>query len=291
MTYQPSPIKRRRRTNADLAALHAAMIDTVMAMQPMTLRQLFYSLTVQGIIDKEEREYAAVGVQLLKLRRTGRVPWSAIADNTRWVRKPRTFRGPEHALKATAAFYRRSLWADADVRVEVWCEKDAIAGVIVDVTDELDVPFYVARGFASETYAYEAAESIIADGRPCFIYEFGDHDPSGVAASAVLRRKLVDFVGARAKVHFVRAAVTPEQIEAWDLPSRPTKREGNRHALGFVGDSVELDAIPADRLRELVRSAIEEHIDKRRLAVTMAAEASEREYLLSIAEAMAGDAP
>ncbi len=290
MTYQPSPIKHRRRTNADLAALHAAMIDTVGATQPMTLRQLFYALTVQGIIDKEEREYAAVGVQLLKLRRSGRVQWSAIADNTRWVRKPSTFRGPEHALRATARFYRRSLWADADVRVEVWCEKDAIAGVIVDVTDELDVPFYVARGFASETYAYEAAESIIADGRPCFIYEFGDHDPSGVAASAVLRRKLVDFVGTRAEVHFVRAAVTPEQIEAWVLPSRPTKREGNRHALGFVGDSVELDAIPADKLRDLVRTVIEQHIDDRKLAVTIAAEVSERDYLLSIAEAMAGDA-
>ena len=291
MAYQASSIKRRRRTKADLVTLRNAMMATVASMQPMTLRQLFYALTVQGIVEKDERAYAAVGTQLLKLRRQGLLPWSAIADNTRWVRKPRTWRGPSEALWAAARSYRRSLWADAAVRVEVWCEKDAIAGVIIDVTDELDVPFYVARGFASETYAYEAAEHIIQDGRPCFIYEFGDHDPSGIAASACLKRKLLNFVAGRAEVHFVRAAVTPEQISAWHLPGRPTKRAGNSHAKDFIGDSVELDAVPPARLRELVRQAIERHIDPRAMAVAMAAEESERAYLIRFAEIVAGNAP
>jgi len=286
-TYRASPIKWRRRSKAAVESLQQAITDTVRAMAPMTLRQLFYALTVQGVIAKEEREYAAVGTQLLKLRRQGLVPWSAIADNTRWVRRPRTFRGVEDAIRRTATFYRRSLWADAEVRVEVWCEKDAIAGVIVEVTDRFDVPFYVARGFASETYAYEAAESIVADGRPCFIYEFGDHDPSGVTASKVLQRKLLDFVSGRAEVHFQRAAVTTRQIADWNLPSRPTKRDGNRHSHDFVGDSVELDAIPADRLRDLVRAVIERHVNPRAIAVIEAAEASERSYLLRLAESLA----
>jgi hypothetical protein len=285
--YRASSIKRRRRTKADLSELHRAMLSTIEAMAPMTLRQLFYALTVQGVVAKEEREYAAIGFQLLKLRRHGLVPWSAISDNTRWVRRPTTYRGPEHALAATARFYRRALWTDADARVEIWCEKDAIAGVIIDVTDELDVPFYVARGFASESYTFEAAEHIVSDGRPCFIYEFGDHDPSGVAASNVLRRKLVDFVGGRVDVEFVRAAVTPEQIDRWSLPSRPTKRIGNTHAARFDGDSVELDAVPPDHLRGLVRECIEQHIDPHKLAVTVAAEESERAHLVRLAEMFA----
>jgi len=288
MTYRASSIKRRRRTKARLAQLHDAMIEIIGIAAPMTLRQLFYALTVSGIIAKEEREYAAVGVQLLKLRRRGLVPWRAIADNTRWVRRPRTFRGPQDALAQTARFYRRSLWADAEIRVEVWCEKDAIAGVIIDVTDEMDVPFYVARGFASETYAYEAAENIVDDGRPCFVYEFGDHDPSGVAASNVLRQKLIRFVAGRAEVSFIRAAVTPAQIASWNLPSRPTKRAGNTHAAAFVGDSVELDAVPPDTLRHLVRECIERHVDRQRLAVTIAAEQSEREYLVRLADHVRG---
>lgn len=104
--YQASPIKRRRRTNADLSVLHGAIIDCIQALQPMTLRQLFYALTVRDVIEKTERDYNAVGVQLLKLRRRGLVPWSAITDNTRWVRRPETFRGPAEAVRSIARFYR-----------------------------------------------------------------------------------------------------------------------------------------------------------------------------------------
>jgi hypothetical protein len=103
----------------------------------------------------------------------------------------------------------------------------------------------------------------------------------------VLRRKLTDFVGGRAEVHFVRAAVTEQQIEEYALPSRPTKRAGNTHARNFEGDSVELDAMPPDLLRSIVRDCIETHIDAHQLAVTLAAEESEREYLLRLADAVA----
>jgi hypothetical protein len=45
------------------------------------------------------------------------------------------------------------------------------------------------------------------------------------------------------------------------LPSRPTKASDPR-AEKFDGDSVELDAIPPDDLRDLVRDTIEQHIDR-----------------------------
>ena len=34
-------------------------------------------------------------------------------------------------------FYRKALWADADAYVEVWLEKDALAGVIYPITARL----------------------------------------------------------------------------------------------------------------------------------------------------------
>ena len=45
--------------------------------------------------------------------------------------------------------------------------------------------------------------------------------------------------------------------QAWGLPTRPTKHEGNSHARMW-GDrpSVELDAIPGYVLRDLVRQSI-----------------------------------
>jgi hypothetical protein len=288
--YPASPIRRRRRGHAEMESLRRAIIFVVAQLRPLTLRQLFYALVVRGVIEKSEAQYEAVGRQLLKLRRDGDIEWGAISDNTRWMSKPRTYRGIGDALHQTAKLYRRSLWADAPERVEFWCEKDAMAGILGDVTAVFDVPLYVGRGFGSETYVYNAAEAIIADGRPVIIYEFGDHDPSGVVASLTTARKLREFVGSRAEMEFIRTAVTPEQIDEWRLPSRPTKREGNSHAKGFVGDSVELDAIPPDDLRELARQCIEQHIDMRQLDVLRVAEASERETLLKMSKIVGGAA-
>ena len=58
------------------------------------------------------------------------MPYGWLADNTRWQRKPRTFDSIEEALEETARFYRKALWTDADCYVEIWLEKDALAGVV-----------------------------------------------------------------------------------------------------------------------------------------------------------------
>jgi hypothetical protein len=83
-------------------------------------------------------------------------------------------------------------------------------------------------------------------------------------------------------VLFERLAVTPEQVEEWSLPTRPTKRTDTR-ARGFTGDSVEVDAVPANVLRTLVEDAIRRHVDARELHVLDAAEADERQYLTALA--------
>ena len=145
------------------------------------------------------------------------------------------------------------------------------------------MPLLVARGCSSETYLYETAQALAAREKTAYIYHFGDHDPTGVVAATHIERKLREFAP-DTEIHFQRAAVTPEQISAWNLPTRPTKREGNRHAKGFEGDSCELDAIPPLKLRELVRGCIEQHVDMHRLDVLKEAEKSERDALRMFAQ-------
>jgi hypothetical protein len=72
-------------------------------------------------------------------------------------------------------------------------------------------------------------------------------------------------------------------IATHDLPTRPTKREGNRHAAGFAGNSVELDALPPRVLRALVTDVIEDHISEHELKLLRVAEESEREQLMMFA--------
>jgi hypothetical protein len=183
----------------------------------MTVRQVFYQATVRALIDKTEAGYDKIQRDLVLLRRAG-LPYDWIADNTRWVRKPRTYGSPEEALRAIAAHYRRSLWRDAPVQVQLWIEKDALAGVVYETTELFDVPLLVARGYSSLSFLHSAAEAIRADGRPAFIYQLGDHDPSGVDAARKVNETLREFAP-EADITFERLAVLPHHIRAFRLPN------------------------------------------------------------------------
>lgn len=255
-------------------ALHVALYYD----HPMTVRQVFYRLVSGGVIAKTEAEYKSTIVRLLaEMRRAGEIPYGWIADNTRWMRKPRTHSSLEAALELTAETYRRSLWNNQDAYVEVWLEKDALAGVLYEITARYDVPLMVTRGYPSLTFLHSAAEEIAEQECPVFLYYFGDHDPSGVHIPQKVEEELRRLAPA-ADLCFERVAVTPEQIEEWELPTRPTKKTDTR-AKNFEGESVEVDAIPPGTLRELVADCIEQHIDERLLHETQRIERLERETL------------
>jgi hypothetical protein len=149
--YQTSHIKSRRRTKAEMAEIRAGIYQIVEADQPMTVRQVFYRAEVAGLVEKTEAEYTStVARLLLEMRRAGELPYDWISDNTRWMRKPKTYTGLADFIDTHQRAYRRSLWSEADTYVEIWLEKEALAGVVIDVTSEYDVPLMVSRGFASE---------------------------------------------------------------------------------------------------------------------------------------------
>ena len=272
-------IKRQRSTKAEVEARRKALLDIIADGKPMTVRQVFYQATVHGLVEKAETGYSKVQTDLTLMRRDGSLPYDWLADNTRWQRKPRTFNSVEDALRETAAFYRKSLWADADSYVEIWMEKDALAGVLYPITSMYDVPLMVARGYASLSFLYSAAEEIDRLGYECsiptYIYHLGDFDPSGVNAGEKIEETLREMAP-NAEIHFKRIAVTTEQIAEWDLPTRPTKNSDSQ-SKNFGDISVELDAIDPNRLRNLVQEAIEQHLPPDQFAVLKVAEESERE--------------
>src|SRR5438045_3159385 len=253
-----SPIKRHRATKAEVERRRERLNEIVSAMKPITVRQVFYQATVRGIVEKSEAGYAKVQTDLVLMRRAGEMPFDWLADNTRWQRKPRTFDSIEQALQDTARLYRKALWADVNAYVEVWLEKDALAGVVYPITSMFDVPLMVARGYASLSFLHSAAEYINALQVPVYIYHLGDFDPSGVNAGEKIEETLRELAP-DADICFERLAVTQSQIRVWDLPTRPTKTSDSR-AKGFGDVSVELDAIEPAKLRSLVEMVIEDHL-------------------------------
>lgn len=283
LPYSTSPVNRVRRTKAQLDQLDAAITEAVRTETPVTVRGVFYRVVSAGAVEKSEKGYGAVQRRLLQLRRSGAVSYSAITDGTRLRLKPDTWNDIETMLEDAAASYRRALWRDQNVEVIVVCEKDAISGVIYPVTAEFDVELCITRGYSSETFTHSIAQTVDDNtfrGKTTFLYQLGDHDPSGVDAWREFAQKVRGFVPG-ADVEFERIAVTPAQIALWNLSTRPTKSTDSR-AAKFVGESVEVDAIPATHLRTLLRAAIEQHIDPEALRLTRVSEHSEREILTNI---------
>jgi hypothetical protein len=285
-SYQASHIKRHRSTKSEVEARRTALYSIISTMRPMTVRQVFYQATVRGCVEKSEAGYNKVQTDLVIMRKEGSLPYHWLADNTRWQRKPNTFDSIEEALKETARFYRKSLWADADAYVEIWLEKDALAGVVYPVTQEYDVPLMVARGYASLSFLHSAAEYINDLVVRTYIYHLGDFDPSGVNAGEKIEETLRELAP-DAAIHFERIAVAPEQIQNWNLPTRPTKSSDTR-SKSFGDISVELDAIAPEQLRDLVRQVIERHLPPEQFEVLKAAEESERRLIAGLVRTALG---
>ena len=276
--YEASPIKRLRATKAEVEARREALLDIIDDGKPMTVRQVFYQATVRGLVEKAETGYSKVQTDITLMRRDGSLPYDWLADNTRWQRKPNTFDSVEDALRETARFYRKNLWRDADAYVEIWLEKDALSGVIYPVTSMYDVPLTVARGYASLSFLFSAAEYINTLDIPAYIYHLGDFDPSGVNAGEKIEEMLRELAP-DADIVFERIAVTEEQITDWDLPTRPTKASDTRAKTFSSALSVELDAIEPNQLRALVQETIERHLPAEQFEVLKAAEESERDII------------
>ena len=288
--YKPRPIKkqtkRRRRSRTEVECIKGELYELLQWEHPMTVRQVFYRLVSLGVIAKTEAEYKSTVVRLLsEMRRAGEIPFDWIADSTRWMRKPNTYSSLENMLRYTAQSYRRSLWDNQSVYVEIWLEKEALAGVLYEVTEKWDVPLMVTRGYPSLSYLHSAAEEIMSQHRrskSAHLYYFGDYDPSGLDIPRKVEKDLREFAPG-AEISFKRVAVTLEQIETLKLQTRPTKRTDSR-AKHFKGESVEVDAIPTSVLLAMVRDCIEQHIDADAYRTLKVAEESEREALWALHE-------
>jgi hypothetical protein len=294
-SYKACSVKRFRRTKAKIEVIRDQIVAILKADHPMTVRQVFYQLVTRGAIEKTEEQYQGTVIRLLTdMRLSGRIRFAWIVDESRPCIVNRTYNSIAEAARDTAEFYRRNAMRECPDYLEIWCEKQALAGVIKSAADVYDVPVIISKGMPSLTQVYGTARQIYAAakaGKQSYIYQFGDHDPSGVLIPHSIKRRLDEFcekLGC-SPPFIERVALTEEQIAGYKLPTRPTKREGNRHAQKFDGDSIELDALPSAVLRGMVRDCIERHISSRELEILRETEESERNLLCAWADEVEDD--
>jgi hypothetical protein len=271
----------QRRSAAELENEIAAITGILDAEDgPITVRHLFYRLVGLNVIEKTEKEYKLLCYHLARWRKDDLIPWDSFTDSTRWHICPPMFDGVADALQRTRETYRRNLWTTQPYYVEVWVEKDAIAGVIAGVTRQFGVPLFVCRGFASLSSQYSASttfKNVQAKGKEVIVYHLGDYDPSGHSAADAIENTVANVFDC--EIEFKRLAILPEHISQFDLPTRPVKQSDSR-ARNWTGtECVELDAMPPNELRWIVENAISDCIDDYEWEQMQKIERAERETL------------
>jgi hypothetical protein len=250
----------------------------------VTLRHLFYRLVGQGLIDKTEAGYKRVGSYTKEWRYAGSMPYTALSDNTRWYYGDIRYTSPEAAVASALKNYHSDIWGNWNAHKEIWTEKDAMVAILLSVANPLGVKVFSTRGYASiGSMANTAAPTILGylnQEKNVYIYYFGDHDPSGKdidrAAKSAIERHLKD--SEKVNFHFERVAILPEDIEKYNLPTRPTKKTDSRSA-NFEGESVELDSMDMRIIKQRVLDCIMENVPGELMEEALANERADKERI------------
>lgn len=225
----------------------------------LTLRQVYYQFVAHDLFPEDRRyiqvgkrwvkdlddgtinaepNYSWLGDILNKGRMCGLVDWNSIVDRTRKLYAPTHFDSPEHIINTMVDGYGIDLWADQDYRVEVWVEKEALAGVIGRAAGRWDLDYFTCKGYVSQSAQWRAAMRLIdhvENGQRPVIIHLGDHDPSGIDMTRDIYDRLALFMETHGHAAPIieRVALNMDQIRRYNPPPNPAKESDSR-AAGYI---------------------------------------------------------
>lgn len=273
--------RRARISQAKQPFLQAigAIIERLQEFWPLSDRQIHYQLlnspplihaSKPGSVYRNTiQSYKALVDLLTRARLVGRVPWAAIADETRPVsvwnvhRDPQTF--IEHELNEMLTDYWRDLMQSQPNHVEIIGEKNTIAPIIQPVAAQYCIPMTIGRGFCSLPPRHAMAQRFRASGRQrLIVLILSDFDPDGqMIAQSFIRSMIRDFgIG---QIEGIKVALTAEQVERFALPPQMKAKASSTNYRRFVqqhGEDVyELEALEPGDLQQQLRDAIDSVLD------------------------------
>lgn len=163
----------------------------------LTLRQLYYQFVARDIIANTPQSYNRLGDIVSRARMAGMLDWDYIVDRTRNLRGTPHWDSPGRVIDSAAYSYRLDKWADQPRRVEIWVEKEALAGIVERTAARYDLDWFSCRGYVSISEMWAAAQrhlSYIREGQGVTVLHLGDHDPSGIDMTRDIRDRLLNFL-------------------------------------------------------------------------------------------------
>jgi len=255
----------------------------------LTLRQLYYQFVSRDLIANKQSEYKRLGNIINDARLAGKIDWYAIEDRTRNLKRLAHWDSPSEILESCAEQFRFDKWRNQEYRLEVWIEKDALVGVIEDICNEHDVPFFSCRGYTSQSEMWRAARRLKQYYDACkqtpIIIHLGDHDPSGIDMTRDIQERTNLFT--RGKIRVERIALNIGQIDQYNPPPNPAKLSDTRcqaYILEYGESSWELDALEPKVMADLIADTILKYKDIDRWNETVNEENYEKSKLRETAD-------
>lgn len=259
----------------------------------LTLRQLYYQLVSRAIIENSEKSYKKLGNLISDARLAGLMDWAAIEDRVRVPKAANEWDSVKDLVEAAVHGYRLPRWEGQDNYVELWVEKDALAGVLWPIAHEFHVTLMVNKGYSSQSAMFESAARFRVRGhrknKKSVLLYLGDFDPSGEDMVRDIRDRLAMF-GQNVDVR--KLALTWEQVEQYTPPPNPAKVSDPRAAryIQQHGDeSWEVDALPPEVLTQIITDELRTLVDQEMVDEIMEREERDKEQLReAAAEIMEG---
>jgi len=248
----------------------------------LTVRQVYYQLVTRGVIENSAKSYHRYDRHLTTGRKGGVIPWDAFEDRARMFYREPSPRydimaesDPKDALKSWFRYalnpkiseeYNLSRWEDQPHYVELWIEKDALAGFLSPLCETLGVGLVVSRGYTSYTFKQEAIKRFKErdeEQSPVLLY-LGDLDPSGYDIYRCLEDEIKNEID---DAVVKRIGLNVGDVNQYNLVPNIIK-EGDTRTEKFkgffpeLGNNVyELDALPPGELIDRARRNILKYFD------------------------------
>lgn len=206
---------------------------------------------------------------LTRARLVSKIPWEAIADETRSVQLWSVHRNPESFISAQLRCflkgYYRDLQQSQPTHIEIVAEKLTVKTIVEQVAAEYCIPVTIGRGYCSISPRRDLAERYHLSGRDRLVLLIlSDFDPDGETIAESFARSLRDDFDIQ-NLTPIKVALTAKQVKQLKLPPMMKAKQGSSRYAQFTerhGDNVfELEAVEPAELQRMLRESIDSVLD------------------------------
>ncbi len=129
--------------------------------QKLTARQIYYQFVARDLIPNTPRSYQNLTSILTDARYAGLISWDVIEDRGREPDVPSAWDSVDEIIDVALRSFRLPRWSDQPSYVELWVEKQALAGVLEPIARKWHVPLMVNKGYSSASAMKAAADRML----------------------------------------------------------------------------------------------------------------------------------